>query len=67
MSELITKDAVVDIFRSGIPDTEWLLGQIESEHGWFRFPPYFSNLITNLKLGIIDMHVLNGPSDGVHQ
>lgn len=36
--------------KSGIPDAEWLLGQIESEQGWLRFPPYLSSLIINLKI-----------------
>lgn len=50
VTELISKDSVLDALRSGIPDAEWLLRQIESEQGWLRFPPYLSNVITNLKL-----------------
>lgn len=50
MSELLTKESVIDLLKSGIPDAEWLLSQIESEQGWFRFPPYLTNLITNLKI-----------------
>lgn len=50
MTELISKDSVLDALRSGIPDAEWLLRQIESEQGWLRFPAYLSNVITNLKL-----------------
>lgn len=36
--------------KSGIPDAEWLLGQIESRQGWLRFPPYLANLISSLKI-----------------
>lgn len=50
MVPLISKDAVLVALRNGIPDAEWLLGQIESQHGWFRFPTFLSEAITNLKL-----------------
>lgn len=50
MNPVISPDAVLHAMRSGIPDAEWLLGQIESEQGWFRFPPYLSSLIINLKI-----------------
>ena len=46
----ISKDSVLVALRSGIPDAEWLLGQIESQQGWFRFPLFLSNIITNLKI-----------------
>lgn len=47
---VISKDTVLDALRSGIPDAEWLLNQIENEKGYFRFPPFFSDVIKNLKL-----------------
>lgn len=50
MTQIIPPDAVLHAMKSGIPDAEWLLGQIESEQGWLRFPPYLRNLITNLKI-----------------
>lgn len=50
MAELVSKSSVLDALKSGIPDAEWLLGQIESEHGWLRFPPFLSGLITRLKI-----------------
>lgn len=50
MNQIISPDAVLHSMKSGIPDAEWLLGQIESENGWLRFPPYLANLITNLKI-----------------
>lgn len=46
----ISPDAVVHAMKSGIPDAEWLLGQIESRQGWLRFPPYLANLISSLKI-----------------
>lgn len=33
-----------------MPDVLWLLSQIESEQGWLRFPAYFINLISSLKI-----------------
>lgn len=51
MNQIISPDAVLYAMKSGIPDAEWLLKQIESEQGWFRFPPYMSHLITNLNIG----------------
>jgi hypothetical protein len=50
MDEILSREAVVEALMSSIPNAEWLLGQIESEQGWLRFPPYFSNVIANLKL-----------------
>lgn len=43
-------DSVVDSLRSSIPDVEWMLGEIESQQGWFRFPPFIANSIENLKI-----------------
>lgn len=50
MSPIISKDGVLDAMKSCIPDAEWLLGEIESQNGWFRFPPYLSNVIKNFKI-----------------
>lgn len=50
MPELIPKDDIAQILKSSIPDAEWLLGRIESEQGWFRFPPYLSGIISNLRI-----------------
>jgi hypothetical protein len=50
MAELIPKDNIAQILKSSIPDAEWLLGRIESEQGWLRFPPYLSRLISNLRI-----------------
>lgn len=65
MSELISKDAVVNVLKSGIPDAEWLLGQIESKQGWFRFPPYITNCIVNLKIENYPILYLNENSIGI--
>lgn len=50
MSAILSIDSVVETLRSSIPDAEWFLRQIESEQGWFKFPPYLANTITNLKI-----------------
>lgn len=50
MAALLSLDSVVGTLRSSIPDAEWFLRHIESEHGWVRFPPYMANAITNLKI-----------------
>jgi len=50
MSQIISPDAILHAMRAGIPNAEWLLGQIESENGWLRFPPYITKIITNLKI-----------------
>lgn len=50
MTPLIPKDAVLLILRDAIPDAEWLLGRIESQQGWLRFPSFLSDAITNLKI-----------------
>lgn len=42
--------STITLLHSFIPDAEWLLVQIESQQGRFKFPPYLSNIITNLKL-----------------
>jgi hypothetical protein len=43
------EDAVKGL-GANIPNAEWLLKHIESQEGWFRFPAYITNLITNLRL-----------------
>lgn len=50
MQPVITKESAAKILASAIPDAEWLLAQIESEQGWFRFPPTLTRTITNLKI-----------------
>ncbi len=50
MSAIISLDSVVNSLRSSIPDAEWFLRHIECEQGWFKFPPYLANTITNLKI-----------------
>jgi hypothetical protein len=50
MAILFSKDSVLIALRSSIPDAEWLLGKIESQEGWLRFPSFLSDTITNLKL-----------------
>lgn len=50
MQPYFTKDAVLVALRNGIPEAEWLLGQIESQEGWFRFPSFLSDAIANLKI-----------------
>lgn len=47
---ILPLDSVVKSLRSGIPDTEWMLREIEKQDGWFRFPPFITNIIRNLKL-----------------
>lgn len=50
MSAIVSLDSVIDSLRSSIPDAEWLLRQLESEQGYFKFPPHLANTITNLKI-----------------
>lgn len=50
MQPIITKESAAKILASAIPDAEWLLAKIESEQGWFRFPPVLTRAITNLKI-----------------
>lgn len=47
---LLPLESIVELLRSGIPDAEWLLGEIESQQGWFRFPTSISRAISNLRL-----------------
>lgn len=48
--QFVSVYAVLHAMKSGIPDAEWLLRQIESERGWLRLPPYLSSVISNLKI-----------------
>lgn len=50
MLPLVPKESAAKFLASVIPDTEWLLSKIESEQGWFRFPPVLTRIITNLKI-----------------
>lgn len=50
MAALVSLNSIIDSLRSSIPDAEWFLRHIESEQGWFKFPPYLTNTITNLKI-----------------
>lgn len=50
MVSLLPLDSVISSLRSSIPDAEWFLRQIESEHGRVRFPSYITNAIKNLKI-----------------
>lgn len=43
-------DSVVASLKSSVGDVEWMLGEIESQHGWFRFPTYITQAIENLKI-----------------
>ena len=43
-------DSVVASLKSSVGDVEWMLGEIESLQGWFRFPPYITQAIENLKI-----------------
>lgn len=43
-------DSVIFALKSSIPDVTWMLGEIESQHGWFRFPPVLTQAIENLKI-----------------
>lgn len=47
---LLPLESVTKQLRECIPEYEWLLGQIESQEGWLRFPPQITRLITNLKI-----------------
>jgi hypothetical protein len=50
MLPLISKESAVKLLTSSIPEAEWLLGKIESEDGWFRFPPNLTDAIKTLKI-----------------
>lgn len=49
-SPILPLESVVECLRSGIPDAEWMIREIESQDGWFRFPSFITNVITNLRL-----------------
>ncbi len=43
-------DSVIASLRSSIEDVEWMLKEIESQEGWFRFPPFIARSIESLKI-----------------
>ena len=47
---LIAESNIKALLISAVPDLEWLIGEIESEGGWIRFPPFLTNAVTNLKI-----------------
>ena len=47
---LIDESRIKALVVSAVPDYEWLIGEIESEDGWIRFPTFLTNAITNLKI-----------------
>lgn len=49
-SPILPLESVVECLRSGIQDAEWMIREIESQDGWFRFPSFITNVITNLRL-----------------
>lgn len=48
--QVIDKASAVQFVRGMAPDWAWLLQHIESQDGYVRFPPLFSQIITNLKI-----------------
>lgn len=44
------KQQAVAILSSISPDCAWLLGQIESDQGYLKFPPKLNQIIVNLKI-----------------
>lgn len=49
--QIIDRASAAGFISSGAPDWEWLLGQMESEGGYLRFPPMVVRAIVNLKIG----------------
>ena len=47
---IIDATSAAQVIRSGASDWAWLLKQIESEDGFFRFPPLVTRAIVNLKI-----------------
>ena len=43
-------DSIITTLKSSLSDVEWMLGEIESQQGWFRFPRFISQTIENLKI-----------------
>ncbi len=46
----VDESSIKALVVSAVPDSEWLIGEIESEDGWIRFPAFLTNAITNLKI-----------------
>lgn len=65
MVAVLSLDSAVESLRSSIPEAEWFLRHIESEQGWFRFPPYLANTISNLKIESYPLLYANENAIGV--
>lgn len=50
VAPVISLESVIESLRSGVADGKWLLSEIESQGGWFRFPSFLQNLIRNLRI-----------------
>lgn len=62
MQGYISKDIVIQILKSCIPDAKWLLMQIESQQGWLKLPSSIANIVTNLKIQNYPLLYLNETS-----
>jgi hypothetical protein len=40
---LVDESSIKALVVSAVPDFEWLIGEIESQDGWIRFPPFLTN------------------------
>jgi hypothetical protein len=47
---IVPLEQTIALLQASISDAEWRLKQIESQHGWFRFPGFVAQSIVNLKL-----------------
>jgi hypothetical protein len=47
---IISKKIAINFLASSIPDAEWFLRLIETQDGYFRFPPLLSSRIKDLKI-----------------
>jgi hypothetical protein len=47
---LIDESNIKALVVSAVADFEWSIGEIESEDGWIRFPPFPTNATTIIKL-----------------
>lgn len=43
-------NSVIEALQASVSDVEWMLGEIESQQGWFRFPSFITQSIENLKI-----------------
>jgi hypothetical protein len=50
MTNVVSKEFIVHLLKASNKEWEWLLSEIESANGWFRFPPLLVNAIRNLKI-----------------